>query len=75
VFVMNNQDVRTVDWHLLWTAGGVIITLGSIIFGCFVSLSRDIGNVAERLTVIETTLILKGIMPKELALETSKSFD
>jgi hypothetical protein len=69
---MSSRQMKTFDWHLFWTAAAVVVTLGSLIFGCFRSLSNDIQSVRERLVVIETTLILKGIMPKELAANSDK---
>jgi hypothetical protein len=70
---LSASNIKNFDWHLFWTAAGVIIPLGGLIIGCFISLSHDMREVRERLTVIETTLILKGIMPKELAKKTEVS--
>lgn len=64
---MEKKEHRRMDWNLVWTALSVVIPLSVMIFGCFKSLSNDIQQIRERLVVIETTLILKGIMPKELA--------
>lgn len=66
---MTNISEKRMDWHLFWTAAGVVLTLGCLIFGCFKSLSNDIQDIRERLVVIETTLILKGIMPASLAMQ------
>ena len=66
---ITSEQRRFFDWHLFWTGAGVVVTLGVLIFGCFKSLSNDIQQVRERLIVMETTLILKGIMPKELAVK------
>lgn len=54
------MNEKKLDWHLFWTAAGVIFVLGSVIIGCYISLKTE-------LNTIKTVLILKGIMPKELA--------
>lgn len=54
-----NITERTFDWHLFLGALGIVITLGSMIFGCYLSLSTKISK-------IETVLILKGIAPTDL---------
>ena len=41
------------DWHLVWTAAGVIIPLACLIIGCFWSLNN-------RLIVIETVMVMQG---------------
>lgn len=62
-------DDKKMDWHLFWTAGAVVITLGTLIMGCFNSLSNDIRRIDNRLTKIEAVLIMKGIMPRELTIQ------
>ena len=57
---------RRLDWHLLMGVLGIIITLGSAIFGCYWSLKRDINDLAKEMIKIETVLILKGVAPPEL---------
>lgn len=69
---MSSNSEKKMDWHLFWVAAAVILSLGSMTFGCYKSLSNDIKQIDRRLTVIETTLILKGIMPKELALSNDQ---
>lgn len=54
------------DWHLFISAGSVIITLGSLIFGCYFSLKSDIGDLSKEIVKIETVLILKGVAPPEM---------
>jgi hypothetical protein len=48
------------DWNVFWTAGGVVITLGSLIIGCFRSLSKELHSIDRRLTVVETILTVMG---------------
>ncbi len=50
---------RRMDWHLFWTAAGVVIALGTIVIGCYINLRND-------LNTIKTVLIVKGIMPSGL---------
>jgi hypothetical protein len=57
---------RRFDWHLAISAISIIVTLGSIIFGCYFSLRRDIGDLSKEIVKIETVLILKGVAPPEL---------
>lgn len=64
--IPNQIAANRMDWHLFWVAAGVVLSLGSMIFGCYKSLNNSLQNVDRRLTVIETTLILKGIMPKDV---------
>jgi hypothetical protein len=54
------------DWHLFLGATTIVITLGSIVFGCFFSLKSDLGDISKEITKIETVLILKGVAPAEL---------
>jgi hypothetical protein len=64
--VRNEIIVRKVDWHLLFSAASIIVTLGGIIMGCYLSLRSDIGDVGKEIIKIETALILKGVAPAEL---------
>ena len=41
------------DWNIFWCAGGVVVSLSTLIIGCFRSLSRDINNVDQRLSRLE----------------------
>lgn len=47
------ESVKKMDWHLFWTAAGVVITLGTLIIGCFKSLSNDIQSIDRRLSKLE----------------------
>lgn len=65
---MNTQTFeRKMDWHLFWTAGGVILTLGTLVFGCFISLNKSMNSLDKRLTVIETVMIMNGYNIKGVA--------
>ena len=57
---MREINESKLDWHLFWTAASVIAILSGVIIGCYVSIKTE-------LTTIKTVLILKGIMPSELA--------
>ena len=57
---------RKFDWHLFIGAVGIILTLGSIIFGCYFSLRNDLSDIRKEITKIETVLIIKGMAPPEL---------
>jgi len=57
---------RRFDWHLFLSALGIVITLGGIVFGCYFSLKRDLGDIGKEIAKIETVLIIKGIAPPEL---------
>jgi len=57
---------RKFDWHLFIGALGIIITLGTMIFGCYFSLRSDIGDLSKEIVKIETVLIIKGVAPAEL---------
>ena len=57
---------RKFDWHLFLSALGIVITLGGIVFGCYFSLKRDLGDIGKEIAKIETVLIIKGIAPPEL---------
>lgn len=58
-------NTNRLDWHLI-IALGIIITLGSIIFGCYFGILREISSVNREIAKIETILILKGVAPSEL---------
>jgi hypothetical protein len=48
------------DWHAFWTAGGVVLALGSLIIGCFKSLSKDIRAIDQRLSKLEGAFEERG---------------
>jgi hypothetical protein len=52
------------DWNVFWTAAGVVVALGSLIVGCFKSLSKDIRQIDQRLIVVETVLSMMGMPTK-----------
>ena len=72
------------DWHLIWGASAVIVTLATIIIGCYINLiskmkdlslevakvrselSHEISMVNAEIVKIQTVLIIKGIVPKDL---------
>ena len=54
------------DWHLFWTAAGVIITLGALIIGCFKSLSGDIRSIDQRLSRLEGAFYERGTWEKAM---------
>lgn len=58
-------NTRTMDWHLLWTAMGVVLTLSAVIIGCYVSINT-------RLTRIETIMFMQGHFPKEMIAVTEE---
>ena len=71
------MNEKKLDWHLFWTAAGVVITLAALIIGSYISilsrindskteLSREISDVNAEIVKIQTVLILKGIAPKDL---------
>lgn len=57
---------RRFDWNLFVSALGIILTLGSVILGCYFSLKNDISDLKKEIVKIETVLIIKGIAPSEL---------
>jgi len=64
----NNQtqiNEKKLDWHLFWGAAGVVVIICTVVIGCYVSIKTE-------LTTIKTVLILKGIMPAELAIQGEK---
>ena len=48
------------DWHLFWVAAGVVLTLGTLIVGCFKSLSSDIRQIDQRLSRLEGSFEERG---------------
>lgn len=48
------------DWNVFWTAGGVVLALGSLIIGCFRSLSKDIRSIDQRLSKLEGAFEERG---------------
>ena len=65
-------NTKAMDWHLVWTALGVIIPVIATTVACFVSLSNRMREVESRLTTIETVMIIKNIIPKELIAVTEE---
>jgi hypothetical protein len=59
------SDKRIV-WHIILSAMGIVITLGSLIFGCYFSLRSDLSDLSKEIVKIETVLIIKGVAPAEL---------
>lgn len=57
---MSDVDTRKIDWHLFIAAASIIITICTVVVGCYINLRSE-------LTTIKTVLILKGIMPQSLA--------
>jgi uncharacterized membrane-anchored protein YhcB (DUF1043 family) len=51
---------KQMDWHLLWTALGVVVPLAALIIGCFWSLSTDIRNIDNRLSKLEGSFEERG---------------
>lgn len=56
---------KKMDWHLFWMAASTVVVLSSIILGCYVSLKTE-------LTTIKTVLLIRGIMPPELAVHQDR---
>lgn len=54
------ESQRKIDWHLFWSAGTVIVTLGALIIGCFKSLSSDIQQIDQRLSRLEGAFEERG---------------
>jgi len=48
------------DWNLVCAAGGVIVSLATLIVGCFRSLSKDIRTVDNRLSKLEGAFEERG---------------
>lgn len=62
----NEKEFRKMDWHLFWTAGGVILVLGAMVLGSYLGLSNNISEVRNEIVKIQTVLIIKGIAPSDL---------
>ncbi len=71
------MNERKLDWHLFWTAAGVIVTISTVIIGSYISLlgrisdsknelSMEISNLKAEIIKIQTVLIIKGMAPPEL---------
>jgi len=56
----HDVNQRKMDWHLFWSAAIVIVTLGSLIMGCFKSLSGDIKAMDQRLSRLEGAFEERG---------------
>lgn len=54
------QNTRRMDWHLFWTAAGVVVSLGVLIVTCFKSLSSDIRQIDQRLSKLEGSFEERG---------------
>ena len=75
---MNQSELKKFDWHLVWTAMGVVFPImGAIIIGTW-TIKSDIHQVEQRLvdkingldrrlTAVETVLILQGTPLKALS--------
>jgi hypothetical protein len=74
---MSTETEKRMDWRLIWTASGVILSLSVLIIGGFWKmsnkisdstreLSKEISQVNNEIVKIQTVLILKGIAPPEL---------
>lgn len=59
--------MKKMDWHLFWTAAAVVVSICTVVIGCFINLKNEINVVKTDIKTIKTVLILKGIMPAELA--------
>lgn len=57
---------KKLDWHLFLGVCSIIVTLGSLIFGCYFSLRNELSDIKKEITKIETVLIIKGVAPPEL---------
>lgn len=57
---MEKSERKQMDWHLVWTALGVVVPLATIIFGCFWSLSSDIRSIDNRLSKLEGSFEERG---------------
>lgn len=54
------ENIKKYDWHLLWIAAGVILSLGILIISCFRSLSADIRSIDQRLSKLEGSFEERG---------------
>jgi hypothetical protein len=64
---------RKLDWHLFWTAAGVVVAISTVIIGSYISLlgrmsdlSHEIAELNAEIIKIQTVLIIKGMAPPEL---------
>jgi hypothetical protein len=64
---MDKENQRKMDWHLFWTATGVVFTICTVVIGCFISLKDEVNEIKESVSTIKTVLIVKGIMPESMA--------
>ena len=48
------------DWAIVWSAAGVVLTLGSMIFGCYLSLLRSLNKIDHRLSRLEGAFEERG---------------
>ncbi len=49
------------DWMLFWTAAGVVVSLGTLFLGCFMSLARQIAGLNVRVDNLDKSVcILNG---------------
>lgn len=67
------ENQNRMDWHLFWTAAGVVVPLAALIIGCYSKLGNDIGDVSKSVSElktevvkIQTVMIIKGLAPAEL---------
>lgn len=62
-----HTNEKRIDWQVFWAAAGVLVAVLTVNVSCFVSLNNSITRIENRLTKIETILILKGMMPESMA--------
>lgn len=58
--VSEQINQKKMDWHLVWTALGVIVPLTAVIIGCFTSLSSDLRQIDQRLSKLEGAFEERG---------------
>lgn len=46
------------DWGVFWTAAGVVVALGSLFLGCFMSLTRQLTSLAVRVDNLDRSLAI-----------------
>lgn len=77
---------RRMDWHLFWTALGVVIPVVSCVIGYGMSVNRNIRSIEKsinerisaidkRLVVIETVIIMSGHDIKGIVLNKNERID
>lgn len=44
------------DWHIFWTAAGVVVTLGTIMIGCFTRLTKQITSLTVRVDHLDDSV-------------------